>query len=385
MKSDLVKRVTSMTGLPKRILSYLVLFLFLFPTFAKSQEQQEKELPWRLHGYGELHFNHPKSGAMSQAAGDEIDIHRWVIGLAYEFSDRIRMDMELDFEHAFNEPEFEYGFLEFDLTSSLSARVGSVLMPVGQLNEFHEPPLFYSVERPYTEASMIPTSWQENGAGLVGRFMQGKVAFRTYATAGLDASKFTTLDGLRKGRSKSVQSKIEDWAGVGRLEISPNKYLTVSTSGYVGGADQSNPALGYVLVKIWEGDLKFRYEGLELGGTFLRTEINGAERVSAAAGQTIGSAMQGGYAEAAYRLKKLLFPEGSPADLALFARYERFNTNHEVPVGYTADPRAIRRILTTGLAFYPLSSVVLKADGEFWKDGTDDTVERLNLGAAFMF
>ncbi|MCI0330171.1 MAG: hypothetical protein L0196_04370 [candidate division Zixibacteria bacterium] len=365
--------------------SLLGLYFYCLPAVGMAQDEPEKEVPWRLHGYGELHFNHPKSGAMSQAAGDEIDIHRWVIGLAYEFSDRIRMDMELDFEHAFNEPEFEYGYLEFDLTPTLSARVGSVLMPVGPLNEFHEPPLFYSVERPYTEASLIPTTWQENGAGLVGRFMQGKVAFRAYATAGLDAYKFTTLDGLRKGRSKSVKSKIEDWAGVGRVEVSPNKYVTLATSGYVGGADQSDSSLGYALVKIWEGDLKFKYEGFELSGTFLRTEINGAERVSAVTGDTIGSAMQGGYVEAAYRFKKLFFPEGSRADLALFARYERFNTNHEVPAGYTADKRALRRIFTTGLAFYPLSSVVLKADGEFWKDGTDDKVERLNLGAGFMF
>lgn len=362
-----------------------LVFNFLLTLPAYAQEEEAQTPPWHLHGYGELHFNHPKTGAMSQSAGDEIDIHRWVIGLAYEFSDRIRMDMELDFEHAFNEPEFEYGFLEFDLTKTVSARVGSVLMPVGQLNEFHEPPLFYSVERPYTETSMIPTTWQENGAGLIGRLMQGKVAFRVYATAGLDASKFNTLNGLRSGRSKSVKSKIEDWAGVGRVEVSPNKYLTIATSGYIGGADQSNPALGYVLVKIWEGDIRFRYESLEFAGTCTRTEINGAERVSAAAGQTVGSAMQGGYVEAAYRLKKLLFPESSPADLALFARFERFNTNHEVPTGYAADRRAFRRIWTTGLAFYPLSSVVLKADGEFWKDGTDDTVERLNLGAGFMF
>ncbi|MGH8003209.1 MAG: hypothetical protein ACRECJ_00590, partial [Limisphaerales bacterium] len=104
---------------------FLGFYLLLLPAIGKAQDVSEKEVLWRLHGYGELHFNHPKTGAMSQAAGDEIDIHHWVIGLAYEFSDRIRMDMELDFEHAFNEPEFEYGFLEFDLTSTLSARVGS--------------------------------------------------------------------------------------------------------------------------------------------------------------------------------------------------------------------------------------------------------------------
>lgn len=361
---------------------------FIFTVFLMSQQsvlaQDDKKTPYHLHGYGELHFNHPQTGAMSQAAGDEIDIHRWVIGLAYDFSDRIRMDMELDFEHAASELEFEYGFLEFDLTPGVSARVGSVLMPVGPLNEFHEPPTFYSVERPYVQNSMIPTTWQENGVGLVGRFMGGKLAFRAYATAGLDGSKFNTLNGLRNGRSKSVKSRIEDWAGVGRLEVSPNEYVTVSTSGYVGGADQSNPALGYVLVKIWEGDLKLRYKGLEATGLFMRTELTGASQVSAAAGQTVGSAMQGGYAETAYHLKDL-WKENSGADLVLFARLERFNTNHEVSAGLTADNRAFRRIFTTGLAYFPLSSVALKADGEFWKDGADDRVERLNAGAAFMF
>jgi len=359
------------------------LVLLLPPPAAQGQEE-EKPVPYHLHGYGELHFNHPQTGAMSQAAGDEIDIHRWVIGLAYDFSDRIRMDMELDFEHAATELEFEYGFLEFDLKPGLSARVGSVLMPVGPLNEFHEPPTFYSVERPYVQNSMIPTTWQENGVGVVGRAFQNKLAFRAYATAGLDASKFTALDGLRKGRSKSARSKIEDWAGVGRIEFSPVKYFTISSSGYAGGADQSNPALGYVLVKIWEGDVKFRYQGFELSGIFLRTEINGAERVSAVGTQTVGSAMQGGYAEAAYHLKEL-WKEKSKTDIVIFGRYERFNTNHEVPAGLTANRKALRRIFTTGLAYFPLSSVALKLDGEFWKDGINDKVERLNVGAAFMF
>lgn len=353
---------------------------------ARAQEE-EKLAPYHFHGYGELHFNHPKLGAMSQAEGDEIDIHRWVIGLAYDFSDRIRFDMELDFEHAFKEPEFEYGFLEFDLVPGLAARVGSVLMPVGPLNEFHEPPLFYSVERPYLERFIIPTTWQENGAGVVGRVFQNKLAFRAYATAGLDASKLTALDGLHDVSSKGSESKIEDWAGVGRLEFSPVKYLTISTSGYVGGADQGDTALGYVLLKIWEGDAKFRYEGFDLSGTFVRTELTGAEQVSRFANETIASAMQGGYAEAAYHFKELWPKAGekSEKDLVLFGRYERFNTNQEVPAGFTADQRAWRRIFTTGVAFYPLSSVALKVDGEFWKDGTNDKVERLNVGAAFMY
>lgn len=364
------------------------LALLFSPVFAGGQENEEKKAPYHFHGYGELHFNHPKTGAMSQAAGDEIDIHRWVIGLAYDLSDRIRFDMELDFEHAFKEPEFEYGFLEFDLKPGLSARVGSLLMPVGPLNEFHEPPTFYSVERPYLERNIIPTTWQEDGAGLVGRFMGGKLAFRAYATAGLDAANITSsVDGLHDVSSKGGESKIEDWAGVGRLEFSPAPYLTLSASGYAGGADQSNPLLGYVLLKIYETDAKFRHKGLELSGVFVRTELTGAKQVSRLAGETIGSAMQGGYAEAAFHFQELLNKGGekSAPDVVLFGRYERFNTNHEVPAGFAADRAALRRIFTTGLAYYPLSSVALKVDGEFWKDGTNAKVERLNVGAAFMY
>ena len=70
----------------KRFLKYFVscAFSLLLSHAALRAQENEKKAPYQLHGYGELHFNHPKTGAMSQSAGDEIDIHRWVIGRPIE-------------------------------------------------------------------------------------------------------------------------------------------------------------------------------------------------------------------------------------------------------------------------------------------------------------
>ena len=95
-----------------------------------------------VHGYGELHYNSTDRGRT------EIDNHRFVIGVHALLSDWIHLNAEIDFEHAAQELEFEFGYLDFLLQDSFNVRGGVVLVPVGFLNEFHEPPLFWSVERP---------------------------------------------------------------------------------------------------------------------------------------------------------------------------------------------------------------------------------------------
>src|SRR5215813_12611689 len=191
-----------------------------------------------FHGYGEVHYNNPKIDAMSSGAGNEVDFHRFVLGWEYEFTENLRVEGELDFEHAAQELELEEAYLEYDLTPTVAIRGGSLLMPVGPLNEFHEPPLYYSVERPYVERYVIPTTWQENGVGFAGQARDGRVGFRAYLTAGLDASRITSLGGLHDVSSKGSESKADDLAGVGRLEFSPARGLTLGASGYYGGADQ---------------------------------------------------------------------------------------------------------------------------------------------------
>ncbi|KKK73733.1 hypothetical protein LCGC14_2890890, partial [marine sediment metagenome] len=118
----------------------------------KQPEGIEKKL--HFHGYGELHYNNTSEDGKN----DKMDLHRMVLGWTYHFNDWIVLGAEVDFEHSASEMELEYAHLSFLLSDAFNIRIGSMLMPVGYLNEFHEPPLFYSVERPYVHAKIIPTN-----------------------------------------------------------------------------------------------------------------------------------------------------------------------------------------------------------------------------------
>lgn len=336
----------------------------------------------QFHGYGEFHYNNPQTGTMDEDAIAEADVHRLVLGWTYEFTPAIRLDAEIDFEHAATEIELEYAHLDYDIAPALTLRAGSVLMPVGPLNEFHEPPLFYSVERPYVENSIIPTTWQEIGVGLVGR--SGSLAYRGYVVTGLDASGFSTLSGLRGGRGKGAETPAEDLAGVVRLEYASQGGLSLGASGYYGGADQGDSMLGDVTVGIVNGDARFRRYGFDLRGVIYRVFLDG-EDLSAAQGQAIGEAMMGWYAEAAYDLLRRDTDSSRRRSFVVFGRFEDFDTNEEVEGPFPADPEASRQVITGGLAYYPIEKIAFKADFEHWEDDADQELNRFNLGAAFMF
>ena len=352
------------------------------PSAAIAQEDVDAEKRLHFHGYGEFHYNNPETGTMDQSATALADVHRFVLGWTYEFTPAFRLDAEIDYEHAAREIELEYAHIDYDMSPTVSLRFGSLLMPVGPLNEFHEPPLFYSVERPYVQQSIIPTTWQENGIGVVGRAGTG-LGYRAYLVTGLNAENFTGLSGIRGGRSGSSEAKAEDLAGVARLEYATTAGLSLGASGYYGGADQSVAGLGDVKVGMVALDARFRRGGVDLRGVFARDFVDRADTVTALA--TVGEAMQGFYAEAAYDLLRRDARPDSRRSLFLFARYERFDTNAEMPTGLTANPAFDREVITGGVAYLPIEKLSFKADFEHWEDGTEATLNRINLGAAFLF
>ncbi len=376
------------TGLSRACLSLFMSLSLCGGMAAFAGEGQESGMAhdWtsrmHFHGYADFHYNSPKTGTMDDGDDIRTDFHRFVLGWGYRWSDSIRFDAEIDFEHNASEIELEYAMLEIDIAPSLSIRAGSLLMPVGSLNEFHEPPLFYSVERPYLHVSIIPTSWMENGVGIAGRGLEGRLAYRAYLVTGLDAGKFTTADGLRKGRSKGVKSMANDLAFAGRIEYrAPAGGLSLGGSVYLGEADQNKLAKD-VSVSLLELDARYRVGKVDLKGEFVRIGVGNAD-AAGAAGETVGSAMQGWNLEAGLHL----LPKAAPTDpgLVLFVRREQFDTNYEVPAASSRDPKADRSIWAAGLAYYPDDKVVVKMDVELWEDGTPDSVTRFNLGFGFLF
>ncbi len=187
----------------------------------ESSEEGDEGYGGRVsfHGYGEMHYNNPRTGSTvpQSSAPAQMDFHRMVWGLSYHYNDRISLHTEVDFEHAATEIELEFAYLDFLVTPAFNVRAGSMLMPVGPLNEFHEPTLFYSVERPYVQNAIIPPSWQEGGVGVFGS-VPGGIRYRVYLVSGLNAEGFSSATGIRSGRGHVAEAPSEDLAVVGRLE-----------------------------------------------------------------------------------------------------------------------------------------------------------------------
>jgi len=356
------------------------------PSFAAAQDSIEDKL--HFSGYGEAHYNSHELSEVGVIENDppaEVDVHRFVLGWRYDFTPKIRMDAEVDFEHAATEIELEYAYLEYDLAAATSLRAGAVLMPVGPLNEFHEPPNYYSVERPYVESSIMPTTWQEIGLGLVGRLGGGALGYRAYVVTGLDASGFDSFNGIREGRGHGAEAPAEDLAGVARLEYSSTSGLSLGGSAYYGGADQGDSTLGDATVTILSADARFKRSGFDLKGVVYHTSVGDADVISNTVGATIGDKMLGWYGEVAYDVLRRDREGSSGRALYLFGRYESFDTNESVPSGFPADPAADRQVITGGISYMPVEKVAFKADVENWQDDTDADLTRFNLGAAFQF
>src|SRR3990172_10775864 len=116
------------------------------------------------------------------------DLVRFVTYIGYKFTDRIILNSEIEFEHATTSStvsasggsvSVEFAYLDFLLLDPLNVRAGLVLIPMGFINELHEPTTFLGNIRPEVEQRIIPTTWRENGAGFFGTLLPG-LEYRTY-------------------------------------------------------------------------------------------------------------------------------------------------------------------------------------------------------------
>jgi len=171
-----------------------------------------------IGGYGELHYqNRDIEGDKHK---EEIDFHRFVLFFGHEFTDNLRFFSEFELEHSIagdgkaGEIELEQAYLEYDFNENISAKAGLFLIPVGIINETHEPTTFYGVERNEVEKFIIPTTWWEAGLGTTYRFDNG-LSIDAFITSGLDMDNdFYT----RGGRKKVSKQKANDPIFGGRLK-----------------------------------------------------------------------------------------------------------------------------------------------------------------------
>lgn len=346
-----------------------------------------------IGGYGEMLFESFDSSRDDGSPGttDQLDFLRAIVYFGYKFNDQWVFNSEIEFEHASTGEEgsasVEFAYLDYLWRPELNVRTGLLLVPMGFVNELHEPPMFLGARRPDVESVIIPSTWRENGFGLFGDF--NGFSYRTYFVNGLEGAGFSAR-GLRGGRQKGSEALAEDFAWVGRLDYTGRPGLLVGGSAYVGGSGQDlRTATGESLgldTQILEGHLEWKWRGLEVRLLGAKAELDDVADLNDILGFTgnrsVGEELEGGYLQVGY---DVLAPRGSRHSLIPYLRWEQYDTQAAVPAGFAANPANDVESLTLGVAYQPIDELIFKLDWQDYDNEAGTGQDQINVAMGYLF
>lgn len=317
-----------------------------------------------IGGYGELHYNNIQNKKGSDKK--EIDFHRFVLFINHEFNSKIRLFTELEIEHALagddkpGEVELEQAYIEYDYSDTLSTKAGLFLIPVGILNETHEPPTFYGVERNPVEKNIIPTTWWEAGAGITVK-PAGGITFDAAVSSGLKVGEDYKIRG---GRQKVAEAVAESLAYTGRIKYTAIPGLELAaTLQYQEDVTQDNKSLDKADATLFEAHAIYNVGDFGIRALYARWDIEGEEA------EALGRDQQTGwYLEPSYRINE---------KVGVFARYATYDNS-----AGNSD-KTEENVSTIGVSYFLHENVVLKADAERYTGNSDKT--GFNLGVGYQF
>ncbi len=358
-----------------------------------------------LGGYGEVlyeKFSSSRQDGQLSGKTDQLDALRAIVYVGYKFNDRLIFNSEIEFEHAHTGQggvvEMEFAYVDYRLSPQLGLRAGLLLLPVGILNEQHEPPTFPSARRTEVETAIIPSTWRENGIGVFGSV--GDLSYRAYLVNGFDAvgggssrAGGFSASGLRGGRQSGARAIAEDFALAVRADYTGILGLTIGGSAYLGQSGQGRnlpPSFGTgtldVGTYIWELHGLYQARGFDLRALYVQAGVSDVAALNGARGLTgtasVGERLEGWYLQASY---DILRRTRSSHQLAPFARYEELNTQARVPAGFTADPANDQRLITLGVSWKPILQVAFKADYQIRHNQARTAVNQFSAAISYLF
>lgn len=321
-----------------------------------------------IGGYGELHYNN-LSGEGGASDKKEIDFHRFVMFLGHEFSKTVRFWSELEVEHSIagegkvGEIELEQAYIEVDLNQKHKTRFGMTLIPVGIMNETHEPPVFYGTERNPVEKNIIPATWWAGGVSMLGELAPGW-SYEVAVHEGLNTTAAKSYK-PRDGRQKTGKAKADNlaytgrikWTGMAGVEVAATiQQQTDITQGNDATAGSAN---------------LFEMHGIYNKGPFTVKALYAQWSLDGTGPQSIGADEQSGwYVEPSFKINE---------KFGVFARYNKYDNA-------AGDSTASEKQQTdVGFNWWLDPSVVVKVDYQTQDNDNGENQNGFNIGMGYMF
>ncbi len=323
----------------------------------------------RFGGYGELHYNN-LDGAGGASDKNEFDLHRFVLFFGHTFNERTRFFSELEVEHSFfnkdsgkGEIELEQAYVEFDLNADHRARAGLFLIPVGLINETHEPPTFYGVERNPVEKDIIPATWWAGGAALSGQLGAG-FGYDLAVHEGLATTAAKSYK-PRDGRQKTSEARADNlaytarlkWTGLPGVELGGTiQHQSDITQGLDASAGSAN---------LYEVHGVLNKGPFGLRALYAQWDLDGSGPAAIGADKQLGW-----YVEPSFKLS---------SQWGVFARYNEWDNQAGAAV------RSKKKQIDAGVNFWPHPDVVFKADFQKQDNDNGKNQNGFNLGVGYQF
>ncbi|MBD3226104.1 MAG: hypothetical protein GF313_15355 [Caldithrix sp.] len=357
----------------RRSFLFMLVCIMFLPLMTPVWSQDEFFTPTTtIGGYGELHYNYSKME--SQDSEQLLDFHRFIIYYAHAWTEKWSLKSEVELEHNLvgdgqGELELEQAYIDYHHSDAFGFRAGVLLTAAGLINEFHEPPLFLSVERPAYNKYIIPTTWFGNGAGIYGR--ANGFSYRLNVMEGLDGSAFSAATGIRGGREKGYKANAEallynaalDYRGLPGTRIG----VSVTTNNAVVN-DSVNNAINLMEFHA-QYEAHHIFAAVEFGNL---TFDNGPVETA-----------RGFYVDLGYEIGHWF---NQNTRIMPWLRYTDYNTAAVTQAGGNSQKANHHQKWLVGIAVKPIPQVVFKVDyGVDTIELNDQSTTLFNLGAGYMF
>ena len=355
------------------------------------------------------------------------DIPHAVVYLGYDFGKGWTMQSEIEFEHTGTgaaiereyeeagefeqeiekggEVELEQFWIQKSFFPQLNVRMGHIVVPVGGLNNAHEPLEFFTVYRPEGEFTILPSTWHDTGISIWGQ--AGAWRYEALMVAGLDAFMFNTDNFIKKGAGSPYEFKVANTYGfAGRIDNTSFRNLRLSLSGWYGNSmhdtypnDLKGDGLKYdgSRGRVIIGAFDFAYTGKRLtirGNADYATlsdaaDISKAKAVRAAndspySKEPVGKAAYAVGMEAGFDILPWFKPKDKEQKLFVFGRAEAYNPY--IPAAGQQSATYTEKIrIACGLNWRPLPQIAVKCEysHRFLKSEYIDEPS-ISLGIAYM-
>ncbi len=364
-------------------------------TTINFEEDRENKLYIKL--YGHIDYNQKIENGVRHAGN--LDVHRLVTLFGYQFSRKTQFVSEIEVEHV-KEIFVEQAFVQHQLGRYLNLKAGLLLIPMGMVNEQHEPTFFYSVERPLIDKVIVPSTWREVGFGISGLFPKSSLKYQLYLVnnplsykdgqATISAGK-----GIRSGRQKGAESILTSFPGISsQVEYFGFNNFKTGISFYHGKTNTSlysdYPVVDKVSRLIIDSSrvkismlalhMNYAFSNFTTRMQYVLAGFSDANRFNNFSGSDVPDLMHGYYLLASYD-----FIRDERISLAPFIRYSHLNNELKTSA---KDDRLRRRgqdIWTIGLNYKPDPGVVFKIDFQFYKNQDSQHFNQLNSGVGVWF